>query len=470
MRLGSYQGLFKMKNRIYVSFLVCALVLFPIRKSEALLPLGIALGYSASGATFTAGVETGVIYGLGLIGVGLGIGFVTGADGSRVAVPMTDGDPVPDPNAPATVSPTPEQSNPVFCIGLLPAFQATTYSATRQGSCDALGGTFNDYFLKCEITTAQCIAAGWTGCPSPTYNANISTCYQVTPASCPDGYELAGTICNLTDAKKAVQDNLQAVNRNNGVLDVTLGDLHGSLSATPSTTNSPNDTISISGVNSLNQPTQISFVTTPAGTTIMQSIQTTDSGGSSFVQQQIINVDNGGIVVGGGSTAINATLQPSTGGSGFTVVPNDPSVIPADPVSTTGGNFPNDYANSTDIADAAASININLAGLGQKLDTANGHLTNIEGSLSDTSDVVDPATDPELAVPSVSQSFNPLLNWSLPTHTSACPEAVFDLTDSLGQVYVMNQHCALFSDNFAVLASAMLLFWSISALFVVLRA
>jgi hypothetical protein len=58
-------------------------------------------------------------------------------------------------------------------------------------------------------------------------------------------------------------------------------------------------------------------------------------------------------------------------------------------------------------------------------------------------------------------------NFSAPSHQSECPTASFTL---YGKLYTLDSHCSLFEKNRSVLATAMLLAFSIAALFIVLRA
>lgn len=53
------------------------------------------------------------------------------------------------------------------------------------------------------------------------------------------------------------------------------------------------------------------------------------------------------------------------------------------------------------------------------------------------------------------------------SHTSQCPTSSFDWN---GHSFVINQHCALVSDHWAILSTAMLTAWTVLSLFVVLKA
>jgi hypothetical protein len=64
-------------------------------------------------------------------------------------------------------------------------------------------------------------------------------------------------------------------------------------------------------------------------------------------------------------------------------------------------------------------------------------------------------------------TFTALKGWNVPTHTAMCPTASFD---AFGRTFVINAHCALIDSNFSIFRNVMTLVFSLSALFIVLRA
>lgn len=64
-------------------------------------------------------------------------------------------------------------------------------------------------------------------------------------------------------------------------------------------------------------------------------------------------------------------------------------------------------------------------------------------------------------------SFLGLRGWTLPPHSSQCPTSSFSWN---GNTYEFNAHCQLISDHFAAFRGVMTLIFSVSALFVVLKA
>lgn len=456
-----------MKKNLLAVLLSFSLVFFPARNSDAILPvLGVALGYTATGATLTAGVETVVMGALALIGVTAAFFTMTAADGSKVVVPMVPGagGAVPAPSAPAT-SAQAQHLNP-----------SATYTVTDNGPSlpHACGGSGLSFAAACAATA--CVG-GWTQVANNggSYNAGVNsivdyTCtywaggytnqkfYGATSLSCSAGYVVSGSSCVLSDAKLVTQDKRQDVARNGNTLSVTLGDLHGSLSANVLTTTNSNDTVSISGTGTTGQPMQTNFVTTPSGTTILQSQQMSDSAGNTYVQTVTATVDLTGTVTSASQSSSNTSLQPDPANPSLLVPVSNPSgSISANPTAT-GGGFPNDYARAGEAAAAAATINA-------KLDT-------LHHDLSDTTTVVDPLAVDPTTMPSFGTTFDNLKAWNLPAHASTCPAPDIDLSGvfGAGHVYSFNAHCQLVQDHFAALQAAMMVCWSLMAMFVVLRA
>ncbi|MBZ0307478.1 MAG: hypothetical protein K8I82_15535, partial [Anaerolineae bacterium] len=63
--------------------------------------------------------------------------------------------------------------------------------------------------------------------------------------------------------------------------------------------------------------------------------------------------------------------------------------------------------------------------------------------------------------------FTGLRGWQLPAHVSQCPTSSFAWN---GNTYTFDAHCQLANDHFAMFNGVMVLIFSVSALFIVLRA
>lgn len=91
----------------------------------------------------------------------------------------------------------------------------------------------------------------------------------------------------------------------------------------------------------------------------------------------------------------------------------------------------------------------------------------------------DPNTPPPSleTTPTIQAIVGPLLNlmpdlksFTVPGHTSQCPTAHFDLSMVHLGAYTIDAHCNLFDQNRAVIQAAMLVVWTLAAVFIVLRA
>lgn len=76
-------------------------------------------------------------------------------------------------------------------------------------------------------------------------------------------------------------------------------------------------------------------------------------------------------------------------------------------------------------------------------------------------------TDSEIRSQFFPGTFDGLLGWRLPLHSSICPVSSFS---AFGSVFVFDGHCDLFSNHWAGVRDAMMVVWTLSALFIVLKA
>jgi hypothetical protein len=206
---------------------------------------------------------------------------------------------------------------------------------------------------------------------SSVYGQVTYTSTQSAPVlSCPDGYQVSGDSCGLQDARKAVPDNRQDIDRAGGDWNTYPGDKAGTIVGLEGTTNAPGDSLSFVGKNSAGDTTSITFVAQPnGGTTLTQLTQMTDSAGSSFVHESSVTFDSGGNIVSSSGSSFNGSLNTSAPApdGGATVV-ND-GAISANPYASGsggsggsgGGGWPSDYARSGEAGAAADKI---LAGIG----------------------------------------------------------------------------------------------------------
>lgn len=304
--------------------------------------------------------------------------------------------------------------------------------------------TTNDPVMVCE--SPRPTGGNCTTYPVGYYNANGSfTCPSfgvtwppTTTTSCPPGY--AGSTCALTDP------NL--VKYPIGTPPVYIP-INGTLQPDPRNSTPPIarfDPASQYGLNPVTgMPASLEVVANPDGS--IQIISKLEFNTGSGTQTKVLTVDtnpNGQII-----------------GSGQKVIPTDLLNLtknPAGAPSATGFTFPNDYARQGE-ADAAAKL------ITPKLDILHDDLTK-------TAPVADPANLSAVDMPGWSNTFTNLLSWQLPAHTSACPRPSMDLSAIFGSgsIFTLQSHCDLLNSNAAPLHSAMLIVFTLSALFIVLRA
>jgi hypothetical protein len=114
--------------------------------------------------------------------------------------------------------------------------------------------------------------------------------------------------------------------------------------------------------------------------------------------------------------------------------------------------FPSDYARQGEAASAASAVNAQIAHLGE---SSAAPAEPVVPAASGFADVFFPST------------FSNLTAWQLPGHASQCPTSSFS---AFGQSFTIDAHCGLLADHSAPLEAAMVVVWSLLALFIVLRA
>lgn len=123
---------------------------------------------------------------------------------------------------------------------------------------------------------------------------------------------------------------------------------------------------------------------------------------------------------------------------------------------TGGATFPSDYARHGEATTAANGIK-------DAVGTLHGDLT----GTTTTGDPVEPTSGD---MPGWGSTFSSLLGWQLPAHGSSCPTPSLDLAFMGLGSHSMTMHCTLINNHFDALNAAMMVVWTVLALFVVLRA
>lgn len=129
----------------------------------------------------------------------------------------------------------------------------------------------------------------------------------------------------------------------------------------------------------------------------------------------------------------------------------------------TGSGWPSDYARAGEAGAAATSINTVLGG---KIDALGDKIDKITEDGPAPTDLV-PKTASDFDAAFFPNTFDNLLAWQVPAHSSQCPTGSFSWG---GHSYTIDAHCGLVSTYFGALSSIMVAVWLIVALFILLRA
>lgn len=291
------------------------------------------------------------------------------------------------------------------------------------------------------------------GISYPFNHNNYSFTRTNIPDSCPSGSTLVSGACVVNNPYAFAVDNRRDYTRSGQVYSPISGDLVGTITGIQGTTSTSNDSLSFVGSNNANEPTSITSVANVGGgTTITQTTQKTDSGGSSYLKVSSLTTDSGGMIVSRSSAnfsgSLNTGASNSAGGAATVAAPS--GSLSAAP-GAGGSTFPGDYARSGEAAAAMGTVN---------------------SAVTTTGTVADPVEPLVADMPGWGNTFDNLTGWSLPAHSSACPQPSMDLSNVLGagSVYTMSAHCDLFNGIAPTFSAVMMVVWSILALFLVLGA
>ncbi len=327
--------------------------------------------------------------------------------------------------------------------------------ANNNHNCTLNGQTV---YTQCTVTNSEgttCILHCQCGTNTPTdpYADYQSQGINTNP-TCPAGYSYNATIqdCVLDDARQAQADGKVDFKKaaDGGYEKASENDADGAANPRVTTPGSPKR-IEVAGYDSGGRPVQLSVSGDGNGGTNLLYTQGSNplSVNNNTVNQYNYNINANGIVVGAsrtegsGNLIINqttgqATIVPSGTGSGLQNSDGtNPGVEPR--------SFPSDYARE-------------------------GTLRGIKDALTQSATAPsDPTarTATEIEDQFFKTTFTGLKSWSLPAHSSSCPTASFE---AFGATRTLNSHCALINDHWGLLSAVMLVVWTISALFIVMRA
>jgi hypothetical protein len=360
--------------RFILPFFVIFAVVTP-RKSYAFVPAASLLPVITTVAGGTIAISAGVIL-LGVAAIGA-IAYLTLSDAnnanSKVRIPMGTGStnvvPSPASGLPTTVAATSNQL--VWSIG------GTLISAIAGG---AAGNSPEGY--AAYATPFYCIN-GWScqGAMTVTYTgtnvATIWTPYEtksgfsdvpvaiytsasaVTGYTCPIGYTLSATTCTLNNAYYTTINPPVDFSRTGNSFAQPTGSpiAAGNLKPVISTTTTANDTITVSGNDSHNNPQLIKITNTSTGGLMQTVTQKTDNAGNTYLDTMTLATDlNGNVVAQSNSTnSGNMTTSPTTGVNTPTTTTAS-NYTPQTSPSTSTTSSPTDYARQGEAATAATTV------------------------------------------------------------------------------------------------------------------
>jgi len=448
----------KLLARIVLPIFSIWFCILPIRSCafvSPLLPIAAAAVDSAGVVTAVDSAATAVVT---LIGAVVSyFAFQEATSGYVVRIPVTS-DPSkvpPAPSAPASVTPQvkPASSSDyqAICDSLPEGLvypPSTTYTYWAGGTYTVVMGA--PHCIRYYRLNPNCSGGI---CP---YGQNAAFFQKITtlPATttCPSGYSVSGSTCVLSDARLAVSDKAVDYQRSGTTLspmqdvDTSSSPIHGSLL--------PNGSYEVAGANSQGQPLRI--VVTPlqsGGSEVSISFQSADLAGNTVMTNRNLVIDSAGRVQSASQAQTSAALNVDPVTQTAAVQATNNAV--QNPTASTV-QFPSDYARTGEAATAASVI-------GSKLDI-------LHNDLSATTSVADPVDLTSNDMPNFGNTFSSLLGWHFPSHVSSCPKPSLDLSSMGLGVYSMDSHCTIINNHFGALNAAMVVVWTILALFIVLRA
>ena len=272
------------------------------------------------------------------------------------------------------------------------------------------------------------------------------------PVRCPVGYsanESSVSGCALTDPKAVSKDFLADFRRNGQEYLFTDAD------SLPSYASVKDGAVNVYGTDSSGKPTNVIVTPNSSGGS---DIGVYSQNGSSVTGKKIA-VSPAGVVTSVSETSVPGTISAP-------VSANVPAVNTAVTSTTSTGTetgtstgtgtgsdivFPSDYARAGEAQAAANTVKTSIDGVKDKF--------------TESMTLVDP-TVPQY-VDNWAGKFDNLKGWTLPSHSSNCPTGSFHWE---GETFYFDSHCSLIQTHWTTLQSAMIVVWTVLALWVVLGA
>lgn len=347
--------------------------------------------------------------------------------------------------------------------------QGTEYASTLGGSWSASpNAAMQSYFAaggcgsgySCAITSCTSTSCQFTKTWTATGQVyNFTSGIVTRTGGCPPGYTLSGSTCNVTNPRLVTDDRTCDILFSTGQF-ATANDMNcgSSVDGTKIAPMFRDGKVLAYGKNSSGQPLLFEVVPQTQSqqawrmvmreqvqTATQTQVKTTElqiDPQTSTITSASTRTEPGSLASPSASTVPTSTdpqTQPTTSENTPTVqTRTGEQVIPE-------FQFPSDYAREPTVQQ-------------------------IKDALTQQST---PATDPESRTGTeigdqfFKNTFDTLKGWSLPGHSSQCPTGSFD---ALGSTHVIDAHCTLINNHWGVLQAAMIVVWSIAALWIVLRA
>lgn len=497
--------------RILLPILTIWLAVMPAKSYAIvpfLVPVAIELVGTAGAATaLTEATALATLIGVSFIGVSL-----ASSANSKVRIPLTS-DPakaLPVPVVPDTATQIPSSSS--YKYGASPSFitfaEWVAYVKAANSANANLGTvTYTGQVDYCAGNGSPdtTVVPGYPICASLSFNSsvygpntNLAAATPYTkPASCPTGYTVSGSTCILQNALAVTPDGNADFSRTGNTItppdsaDADTIDPNGKVNdlLSRSTITGSGAGVRISGSDAAGNA--ILFDTTAradGGSTVTIARPVADSSGNTGTQRRVIQVSPRGVVESAQQQTTNDQVVVASPAANVpaSVPANAPNASPRQPAPITvivpaGSGAPvYDPASPTNPATSplpapSGSPLGNTGAAAQAITFPNDYARAGEAQAStaplrDTSTVGDPAVPVAADMPTFGKTFNNLLSWQLPAHSSTCPSLAFDLTMMKLGTFTMDSHCTLIQGKTAEFQLAMGIVWTLLAMMIVLRA
>lgn len=428
-------------------------------ESAAAVAAAGGVGGSAGAAAFVA--AGAFAFGASMLAVGATMGYliVDNLTGDLVRIPLTASNPVPEP-VPVTIPPV--SASTVYSYSpsfpeLFPYVDSYALAvqdyATWKNNADAdcnLTIVSSDANNQTIVTSQYAKVGRSCGSTWSNQTQNLPVSSQNVAAHCEVNYTLTNGSC-VPNYPRATPDHSKDYLRTGTTLQPVTVDADNAGSVLTQTSSG---SYVLAGLELSGKPTRIEITPLVSGGSIVSYSTQTTSGMFTTVEKLDATIAPDGKVVSVSGTQAqgNIALDTSTAVTGSSVT-TGAAVSPSQPITVS---FPSDYAKTGEAATAADGIKT-------KLDT-------LHNDLSSTSNVADPTEPISGDMPGWGSTFSGLLGWNLPAHGSSCPTPSLDLAFMGLGSHSMTMHCTLINNHFDALNTAMMVVWTVLALFVVLRA